>query len=56
MRFTGDAKPTRAAIYRIPHVFVNQVRQEVKHMEELGILNVSKSAWSSSLVGPKERW
>jgi len=47
---TGDARQTRAPIYRIPRAFVSQVRQELKNMEELDIIVVSKSVWSSPLV------
>ncbi len=52
---TGVAKPTRAPIYRIPHALLSQVRQELKSMEELGIIEVSKSAWSSPLVTVRKK-
>ncbi len=51
----GVAKPTLAPIYRIPHALFSQVRQELKSMEKLGIIEVSKSAWSSPLVTVRKK-
>ena len=47
---TGDSKPPKAAPYRIPVAFLDQIREELKKMLQIGIIERSSSSWSSPLV------
>ena len=47
---TKTEKPIRLLPYRIPHVFKEEVREELKEMLEGGIIEPSNSDWSSPIV------
>ena len=52
---TGEAAPIRAPTYRIPIAYINQVREELKKMQELGIIEPSHSPWSAPLVAVRKK-
>ena len=47
---TAGATPIRMPPYRIPVAYQKQVREELKAMEEIGIIEPAKSSWSSPMV------
>ena len=46
----AGATPIRMPPYRIPVAYQKQVREELKAMEEIGIIEPAKSSWSSPMV------
>ena len=52
---TGEAAPIRAPTYRIPIAYINQVHEELKKMQELGIIEPSHSPWSAPLVAVRKK-
>jgi len=46
----GISQPVRMPPYRIPVAYVGQVREELKTMADLGIIEPSKSPWAAPLV------
>ena len=52
---TGDAKPIRKALYRVPFALRQEMQDQVKDMLAKGIIEESKSPWSSpSILVPKK--
>ena len=43
-------KPIRQQAYRIPHAYRERVKEELREMEETGIIRKSNSEWASPLV------
>ncbi len=52
---TGESQPVRPAPYRIPVAYVEEVRQELKKMKDLDIIESSKSPWVSPLVTVRKK-
>ena len=48
-------QPVRQRPYRIPHAYRAEVMQELKRMEEAGIIEESDSAWASPIVVVKKK-
>jgi len=47
---TGDAKPLRSKVYRIPQTLQVQVKEQIDEMTELGFIKPSSSPWSCGIV------
>ncbi|CAH1242223.1 GIN1 [Branchiostoma lanceolatum] len=47
---TGDAKPIRQRAYRVPQAHRDEVREELRKMEEMGVIEPSSSEWASPVV------
>ena len=52
---TAGATPIRMPPYWIPVAYQKQVREELKAMEEIGIIEPAKSSWSSPMVMIKKK-
>lgn len=52
---TGDAKPVMQGVYQVPVTYRDKVRQELKEMEEAGIIEPTRSPWSSPMVTVRKR-
>ena len=52
---TRDARPIRQAPYRLPHAYRDQVLDDLKSMQEEGIIESSQSEWSSPMVLVKKK-
>ena len=52
---TGDHPPVSSHPYRVPPRWVKDVRAQVDHLVELGIVIPSTSPWSSSIVPVKKK-
>ena len=52
---TSDAKPIHLPPYLIPHAYRDIVRNELKEMEQEGIIERSSSAWASPIVMVKKK-
>ena len=47
---TGDARPTAAKPYAVPQAYWEKTKEELKNMQELGIIEDSTSPWSSPVI------
>ena len=47
---TGDARPVRLPPYRLPHAYREVVAEELKEMEQSGIIEKSTSDWAFPIV------
>ena len=47
---TGDARPFKEAVRRMPHKMKEKVAEELQKMKDAGIIQESKSDWSSAIV------
>ena len=52
---TGEAKPVRLPPYRLPHAYRDTVREELKQMEKVGIIERSSSEWAAPIVLVKKK-
>ena len=52
---TGLAKPIRLPPYRIPHAYKDTVREELRQMEQEGIIEKSSSEWAAPIVLVKKK-
>ena len=52
---TGDARPIRSAPYRVSETERRIIKEQVRQMEEDGIVSPSRSPWSSPVVLVKRR-
>ena len=52
---TNNGRPIRQAPYRLPHAYRDQVLDELKTMQEEGIIESSQSEWSSPMVLVKKK-
>ena len=52
---TDDSRPVRLPPYRIPVAYIDPVREELRSMLSLGIIEPSKSPWSSPIVTVKKK-
>ena len=52
---TGDLDPVRSHPYRIPPKWREEVRAQIDQLLDLGIIQASKSPWSSSVVTVKKK-
>ena len=52
---TGDVPPFRLAPYRVPKAWEEKVRDELKSMLDLGVIEPSKSPWESPIVVVKKK-
>ncbi len=55
---TGDHRPIKQAVRRIPFVHRETIAKLVKEMEETGVIKPSSSPWSmqSCRTSPQEGW
>lgn len=47
---TGQAKPVRQPPYRLPHAYRDVVKEELRSMQENGIIEPSTSKWAAPIV------
>ena len=52
---TGDARPVRLPPYRIPYAYRDTVREELRQMEQEGIIVRSSSEWAAPIVLVKKK-
>ena len=52
---TENAQPVRLPPYRLPHAYRDAIDQELRDMEEAGIIEPSSSAWASPLLPVKKK-
>ena len=52
---TKSENPIRLPPYRLPHAYRNLVKQELKQMEEEGIIERSNSEWAFPIVLVKKK-
>ena len=52
---TGDARPKKLPIRRMPFAVREEVAQQVQHMLDVGVISPSKSPWSSPVVLVRKR-
>ena len=53
--FLKTERPVRQRVYRIPHSYREQVKEELREMERMGVIRPSTSEWPSPLlVVPKK--
>lgn len=50
-----EAKPVRLPPYQLPHAYRDEVQQELKEMEETGIIERSSSDWAAPIVLVKKK-
>ena len=48
-RDTGQASPVRLPPYRLPHAYKQTVREELKEMEQSGVIERSSSEWAAPM-------
>ena len=52
---TGQASPVRLPPYRLPHAYKQTVREELKEMEQSGVIERSSSEWAAPIVLVKKK-
>ena len=52
---TGSAPPSRQPPYRIPHACRDTIKEELKEIEEAGVIQPSTSEWAAPIVLVKKK-
>ena len=52
---TGSAPPSRQPPYRIPHAYRDTIKEELKEMEQAGVIQPSTSEWAAPIVLVKKK-
>ena len=51
----GAASPIKLPPYRLPHAYQDTVKEELKEMEQQGIIERSSSEWAAPIVLVKKK-